>query len=135
MTPTANIVVPLVRRRVCSGEGDFNGSRLCIGPLVIIGEGLGNQPLVNRSAGVCKRCWRTGRSNVGDIDRRGDGGSFFIGVIFGNGYALDSTPPPPADDAEVVLPQLELRLPPPFQLPSSTPRTVKSRVNNSALAA
>src|ERR1700733_14161345 len=130
MTPSANIVVPRIRlsRRGLSGDGDLNGARLCKGPLVRIGEGLGNHPLVNRSAGVC--CFwggGGGRSIVGDTGRFGDGGSFFIGVILGKGKPLGASAPP-VDDDEVLLPQLELRLPPPVHCPSSRPRTVNNRV-------
>jgi hypothetical protein len=103
---------------------------------VRIGDGLGNHPLVNRSAGVCCFCGGGGggggRSIVGDTVRCGDGGSFFIGVIFGKGKPLGASAPP-VDDDEVLLPQLELRLPPLVHCPSSRPRTVNNRVNNSAL--
>jgi len=65
--------------------------------------------------------------------RAGEGGSLAIGVIRGNGYAELNAPP--AEDEEVLLPQLELRLPPPVHGLSSSPRTVKSRVNNNAFVA
>lgn len=53
-----------------------------------------------------------------------------IGVIRGNGKP--ELRAPPAEDDEVLLPQLELRLPPTVHCPSSSPRTVNSLVNNSA---
>jgi len=113
ITPIANIVVPLVVRRVCCGEGVFSGVFLCRGPLVKIGEGLGNHPLANLSAALCGRCVEL--SSTGDKERRvpraGDGGSLEIGVILGNGYP--ELKAPPAEDEEVLLPQLELKLPPP----------------------
>lgn len=112
ITPIANIVVPLVLRRACSGEGDFIGVLLCRGPLVNIGEGLGNQPLANLSAAVSGRCVEL--SSMGDKERlvlrAGEGASLAIGVIPGNGYPELNAPP--AEDEEVLLPQLELRLPP-----------------------
>jgi hypothetical protein len=113
MTPIANMVVPLVVRRACCGDGDFTGVFLCRGPLVKMGEGLGNHPLANLSATVCGRCVEV--SSMGDKERRvlraGDGGSLAMGVIRGKGYPELNAPP--AEDEEVLLPQLELRLPPP----------------------
>jgi len=90
------------------------GVLLCNGPLVKIGEGLGNHPLANLSAAVCGR-WVEVSCSLGDRERlvlrAGDGGSLAIGVIRGNGYPELNAPP--VEDDEVLLPQLELRLPPP----------------------
>jgi hypothetical protein len=65
--------------------------------------------------------------------RRGDGGSLDMGVILGNGNPEFKTPP--ADDEEVLLPKLELRLPPAVHGASSRPRTVNSLVKSNALVA
>jgi hypothetical protein len=70
---------------------------------------------------------------VGDTFCFGDAGSFLIGVIFGNGNPLGAKAPPD-DDVDVLLPQLELRLPL-VHCASSSPRTVNNRVNNNALVA
>jgi hypothetical protein len=56
-----------------------------------------------------------------------------MGVILGNGNP--GLRGPPEDEPEVLLPQLELKLPPAVHWPSSRPRTVNSRVNKSALPA
>jgi hypothetical protein len=99
-------VVPLVLRR-CSGDADLSGDLLGKGPLVNIGDGLGNHPLTNLSAAVCDRICEV--VSIGDTDRllrADDGGSLFIGVILGNGNP--ELKAPPVEDEEVLLPQLEL---------------------------
>ena len=115
---------------VCLGWG---------GPRIIIGEGLGNHPLENLSTGVWTRCelvdCSTEGVDVGIVDAlvsRSADWVVFMGVILGNGKPAFSTAA--AEDVEVLLPQLELRLPPVY-ICSSTPRTVNSRVNSSAFIA
>lgn len=92
---------------------------------------------MNLSAGVCARGAGADRSTgvVGMADvrvlRSGDCGGL-IGVILGNGKA--EVKAPPAEDPEVLLPQLELKLPPSKSC-SSNPRTVNKRVKRSAFIA
>jgi hypothetical protein len=100
----------------------------------MMGEGLGNHPLANFSAVVCGR-WDIVRPESGGVrfPRLGDGGWTGVppasGVIRGKGKPAANIPPP--DDVEVLLPQLELRLPA-VQLPSSSARTVNKRVKSRA---
>jgi hypothetical protein len=102
----------------------------------MMGEGLGNHPLANCSAVVCGR-WDIMRPDSGGVrfPRFGDGGWTGVpparGVIRGKGKPEVNIPP--ADEVEVLLPQLELRLPA-VQLPSSSLPTVNSRVKRSAFA-
>ena len=103
--------MPRARRRACSGEGDLSGVIRRAGPLLKIGDGLGNQPLENRSMEDRGR-WAVGESTAslrGGEGLADAGGSLEIGVILGKGNPLNA---PPADDDDVLLPQLELRLPP-----------------------
>lgn len=69
---------------------------------------------------------------MGDSDRfrDKDEGSLEMGVILGNRYPGVSTAP--AEEEDVLLPQLELRLPV-VHCASSRPRTVNSLVNSNAL--
>ena len=73
---------------------------------------------------------------MGETDRlfRADeGGSCRMGVILGNGNPELNAPP--ADDEDVLLPQLELRLPAVVHCASSRPRTVNSLVKSNAFVA